>query len=63
LISILAKRELLMLEFCRLAAEFSNKRGYDRAVEWLTDNCHMTEDDAADSIAIGRRLMSPPLPG
>jgi hypothetical protein len=57
-----------MLEFCRLAAEFSDKRGYEAsgavsAVEWLTENCHMTEEDAADSIAIGQRLISPTVLG
>jgi hypothetical protein len=52
-----------MLEFCRLAAEFSEKRGYEpdgavSAVEWLVENCHMTAEDAADSITIGRRLIA-----
>jgi hypothetical protein len=65
LISTLAKRESLMLEFCRLAAEFSDKRGYEgsgavSAIEWLAENCHMTEEDAAGAIAVGRRLISPP---
>jgi len=63
LTSILAERELYVLEFCRMAAEFSDRRAYEAsgattAVQWLTEHCHMTERDAADSIAIGRRLMA-----
>jgi hypothetical protein len=63
LTSILAERELHVLEFCRMAAEFSDRRAYEgsgaaTAVQWLTENCHITEEDAADSIAIGRRLIA-----
>ena len=63
LASILAERELYVLEFCRAAAEFSDRRAYEgsgaaNAVQWLTEYCHMTEQDAADSIAIGRLLIS-----
>jgi hypothetical protein len=63
LTSILAERELHVLEFCRMAAEFADRRAFEgsgatTAVQWLTEHCHMTEQDAAESIAIGRRLMS-----
>jgi hypothetical protein len=63
LTSILAERELHVLEFCRMAAEFSDRREYEgsgaaTAVLWLTEHCHITEEDAADSIAIGRHLIA-----
>jgi hypothetical protein len=61
LIGIWAERGRLTLAFCRAAAVFADNRIYERfgsasAVEWLCENCHMTEQDAADSIAIGRRM-------
>jgi hypothetical protein len=63
LIQAVAARDLLVLDFCREAAIFAETRAYEgsgaaNAVEWMTEHCQMTTKDAADSIAIGRRLLS-----
>ncbi len=63
LIQAIASRELHVLEFCRMAAEFADRRAHEgsrasNAIKWISENGHMTEEDAADSIAIGRRLIA-----
>lgn len=63
LIRMLAERDRLTLDLCRMAAEFADRRAFEgsrfaSAVEWISENCHMTEGEAADSIAIGRRMLA-----
>ena len=58
----IAERELHVLEFCRMAAEFADSHAYAgsgaaNAVEWMTENLHLTAEDAAYSITIGRRMI------
>jgi hypothetical protein len=63
LIGMKAERDRLMLEFCCMAAEFADTGAYEgsgaaSAVEWISEKCHMTQEDAAESIAVGRRLLA-----
>ena len=58
----IAERELITLEFGRMAAEFADSHAYAgsgaaNAIEWMTENLHMTAEDAADSITIGRHMI------
>ena len=52
-----------MLEFCCMAAAFAGRGAYEgpaaaSAVEWISKNCHMTQEDAADSIVVGRAILN-----
>jgi hypothetical protein len=65
LLRMKAKIDLLELEFCRNAAVFADSRAYEgsgaaSAVKWISEYCHMAEEDAADSIVIGRQMANPP---
>ena len=44
------------LAFCFLKAMLAEQNGPAYAIEWMRDYCCMTEKEAAESIAIGRRV-------
>jgi hypothetical protein len=44
--------------FCWIVAMTSETEGASRVVPWICKFCHMTEEEAAESIAIGRRLIA-----
>jgi hypothetical protein len=52
------------LDFCRLAAALAEfncwDHGGDTAIEWITFECKMTRNAAADCIAVGERLSQIP---
>ena len=49
---------LRALGFCFLMATFSNRQGAASAIAWMCTYCYMSEEEAEESIAIGRRLMA-----
>jgi hypothetical protein len=42
--------------FCFLMAMLAEQNGAAYTIEWMRDYCCMTEKEAAESIAIGRRV-------
>jgi hypothetical protein len=44
--------------FCVFAAMLSENQGPSTVVAWMHDYCYLTEDEAAESIAIGRRMLA-----
>jgi hypothetical protein len=44
--------------FCWIVAMTSETEGASRVIPWISEYCHMTVEEAAESIAIGRRLMA-----
>jgi hypothetical protein len=44
--------------FCYVAAMVSEKMGESSVIEWISEFFLMTEEAAAESIAIGRRIRS-----
>jgi hypothetical protein len=44
--------------FCCIAAMLSERFGAASAIAWMGDSCFMPEEDAAQAIAVGRRLMA-----
>lgn len=43
--------------FCVLAAMLSDNQGPSTVVAWMSEYCYMTGEEAAESIAIGRRML------
>jgi hypothetical protein len=44
--------------FCVFAAMLSENQGPSSVVAWMHDYCYLTEEEAAESIAIGRRMLA-----
>jgi hypothetical protein len=44
--------------FCVFAAMLSENQGASSVVAWMNEYCHLTEEEAAESIAIGRRMLA-----
>jgi hypothetical protein len=44
--------------FCIFAAMLAENQGASSVVAWMNEYCYLTEKEAAESIAIGRRLMA-----
>jgi hypothetical protein len=55
---IRALTNLRALAFCFLVATFSERQGAPSAIEWMCKYCYMSEKEAEESIAIGRRMMA-----
>jgi len=49
---------LRALAFCLLMATFSERQGSGRVISWMCTYCYLSEEEAAESIAVGRRLMA-----
>src|SRR4029077_7487378 len=61
LIRLAGERDLIELRFSLLAAEFAatthyDDEGFNRPIDWIRFNCHMTSNAAADRVAVGERL-------
>jgi hypothetical protein len=44
--------------FCVFAAMLSENQGPSSVVAWMHDYCYLTEEEAAESIAIGWRMLA-----
>jgi hypothetical protein len=49
---------LRALAFCFIVATVSERQGAASAIAWMCKYCYMSEQEAAESIAIGRYLMA-----
>jgi hypothetical protein len=47
---------LRAIAFCFLMAVFAERDGAANAIDWMCRYCYMSEKEAAESIAIGRRV-------
>lgn len=59
LISLQRQVDLVLLEQSTLAVEFDQSRqwedeGFNSAIDWMRFNCHLTEKQASDRLAVGR---------
>src|SRR3984893_329580 len=61
LISLGQAVDLILLEFSRVAAEFSqtdeyDQLGFDSPIGWIKENCHLSGGAAADRVCAGEQL-------
>src|ERR1700737_2264285 len=58
---VLHESDLLQLQAAHLAAQFAttdeyDEQGYATPIDWIRFNCHVTNNTAADLIAVGKNL-------